>query len=85
MRRRDLAVTVAFVRLEVKMVNRTLAGLLAAALGIALAVISALADRMDIGKHGFGWKQIAGVIAGVGVDACRSSARRTQARRPGST
>ena len=46
---------------------KRLVGPLAAALGIALAVISALADRMDIGKHGFGWKQIAGVIAGVGL------------------
>jgi uncharacterized membrane protein YidH (DUF202 family) len=50
------------------MVNRTHVGLLAAGLGIALAVISALADRIgDIGVHGFGWKQITGVIAGVGL------------------
>jgi hypothetical protein len=45
--------------------NRTLVGLLVATLGIALAVISALADQIDIGKHGFGWKQTTGVIVGV--------------------
>jgi hypothetical protein len=51
--------------LEAKMVNRTLVGLLLAALGIALVVISALADHLEIGTHGFGWKQTFGVIAGV--------------------
>jgi hypothetical protein len=45
--------------------NRTLVGLLVAALGIALTVISALADQIDIGKHGFGWKQTTAVIVGV--------------------
>ncbi len=47
--------------------NQRLVGLLVAAAGIALALISALANQLDIGKHGFGWKQIAGVIVGAGV------------------
>jgi hypothetical protein len=45
--------------------NRTLTGLVVAALGIALAAISALANQLEIGKHGFGWKQITGIIVGV--------------------
>jgi hypothetical protein len=54
--------------LEAKMVNRTLVGLVVAVLGVALAVISALADQIgDIGMGGFGWKQITGVIVGAGV------------------
>jgi hypothetical protein len=54
--------------LEAKMVTRTLVGLLVAALGFALVVISALADRIgDLGTGGFGWKQITGVIVGAGV------------------
>ncbi len=40
-------------------------GILLAGLGLALAVVSALADAWDIGQSGFGWKQIAGVIVGV--------------------
>ena len=47
--------------------TRTLVGLLVAALGVVLAVISALADQIDIGTGGFGWKQITGVIVGAGV------------------
>jgi hypothetical protein len=47
------------------MVNRTLLGVLLAVLGIALVVVSALADQLDLGPHGFGWKQTSGVIAGV--------------------
>jgi hypothetical protein len=49
------------------MANRTLVGLLVAALGVALAVISALADRMEIGTGGFGWKQITGIIVGAAL------------------
>jgi hypothetical protein len=67
------------------MVNRTLVGLLAVALGIALAVISALADRIDIGKQGFGWKQIAGVIAGVGLALAGAGLVGLRSRGPGST
>jgi hypothetical protein len=67
------------------MVNRTLVGLLAVVLGIALAVISALADRIDIGKQGFGWKQIAGVIAGVGLALAGAGLVGLRSRRPGST
>jgi hypothetical protein len=64
------------------MAQRTLIGLLIALLGSALVVISALADRTDIGTGGFGWKQITGVavgaaLAGVGaaVAALRSRQR----------
>ena len=36
-------------------------------LGIALALVSALANTLDIGKGGFGWKQIVGVVVGVAL------------------
>ena len=40
-----------------------------AVLGIARAFIAALADVFDIGEHGFGWKQIVGVIVGLAAFA----------------
>lgn len=49
------------------MVNRTLVGLLAAAAGVAVAAISALANQLDIGEEGFGWKQTAGVFLGAAL------------------
>jgi uncharacterized membrane protein len=36
-------------------------------LGLALAVISALADTLDFSVGGFGWKQIVGVIVGAAL------------------
>jgi drug/metabolite transporter (DMT)-like permease len=66
------------------MVNRTLVGVLLAVLGIALVVISALADQLDLGPHGFGWKQISGVIAGV-VLALAGVGFALRSRRPRST
>lgn len=47
--------------------NRKSLGVLLAVLGAALAVVSALADSVDIGMTGFGWKQVTGVIVGVVV------------------
>ena len=46
-------------------------GVLVAAAGVALAVISALADPIGLGaaEKGFGWKQIAGVVVGVAIAA----------------
>jgi hypothetical protein len=44
-------------------------GLLLAALGLALLLVSALANRLDIGKGGFGWKQIVGVTVGAALAA----------------
>ena len=40
-------------------------GYLVAALGVALAAVSALADPLGIGVAGFGWKQITGTVVGV--------------------
>lgn len=50
-----------------KLTARRAFGLLLAALGLALVLVSALANTLDIGKGGFGWKQIVGVIVGVAV------------------
>ena len=47
--------------------TRQAAGLLLVVLGIALALVSALANTLDIGKGGFGWKQIVGVVVGVAL------------------
>lgn len=47
--------------------NRTIVGLLVAAAGVAVAAISALANQLDIGKEGFGWKQTAGVFLGAAL------------------
>jgi drug/metabolite transporter (DMT)-like permease len=66
------------------MVNRTLVGVLLAVLGIALVVISAFADQLDLGPHGFGWKQTSGVIAGV-VLALAGAGFALRSRRPRST
>jgi drug/metabolite transporter (DMT)-like permease len=63
------------------MVNRTLLGVLLAVLGIALVVVSALADQLDLGPHGFGWKQTSGVIAGV-VLALAGAGLALRSRRP---
>ena len=49
------------------MTRRRALGLVLAALGLALLLVSALANTLDIGKGGFGWKQIAGVIVGAAV------------------
>ena len=40
-------------------------GLLLVALGLGLTLVSALANALDIGAGGFGWKQIVGVIVGA--------------------
>jgi hypothetical protein len=50
-----------------KLTARRALGLLLAVLGLALVLVSALANTLDIGKGGFGWKQIVGVIVGVAV------------------
>jgi predicted Kef-type K+ transport protein len=47
--------------------NQRLVGLVVVAVGVALAVISALANPLGIGVHGFGWKQVAGIVVGVAV------------------
>lgn len=67
------------------MVNRTLMGLLVAAVGIALAIVSALADQLDVGKHGFGWKQTVGVIAGVVLALAGAAFVALRSRGPRST
>jgi len=46
------------------MSRRTL-GIIVAVLGVALLVISALADVIGIGNPGFGFRQIAGVLVGA--------------------
>jgi hypothetical protein len=40
-------------------------GLLLFVLGTALALVSAFANALDLGVHGFGWKQIVGIVVGV--------------------
>ena len=50
-----------------KLTARRAFGLLLAALGLALLLVSAIANPLDIGKGGFGWKQIVGVIVGAAV------------------
>jgi hypothetical protein len=67
------------------MANRTLVGLLLAALGIALVVISTLADQIDIGQQGFGWKQTAGVIVGVALALVGAGLVGLKSRGPRST
>ena len=47
--------------------TRQAGGLLLVVLGIALGLVSALANTLDIGMGGFGWKQIVGVVVGVAV------------------
>lgn len=48
--------------------NRKLGGGIVIAVGIALLVLSALADPIGVGGGGgFGWKQTTGVIAGAVV------------------
>jgi hypothetical protein len=72
--------------LEAKMVTRTLVGLFVAALGLALVVISTLADRIgDLGTGGFGWKQITGVIVGAGVALVGAGLIASGSRGAGST
>jgi hypothetical protein len=39
-------------------------GLAITATGVALALISGLAETFDLGVGGFGWKQVAGVVVG---------------------
>ena len=65
--------------------KRRVAGLLLIVLGIALALVSALANTLDIGTGGFGWKQIVGVVvgaalaltgAGLALASARTSPRR---------
>jgi hypothetical protein len=53
--------------------NRPLVGLLVTVVGITLAVVSALANQLGIGKQGFGWKQIAGTAVGAAL-ACLGAA-----------
>jgi hypothetical protein len=48
-------------------VKRQVAGLVLVVLGIALALVSALANTLDIGMGGFGWKQIVGVVLGAAL------------------
>jgi hypothetical protein len=48
-------------------VTRKAGGLLLIVLGIALGLVSALANTLDIGMGGFGWKQIVGVVLGVAL------------------
>ena len=43
--------------------NRTIVGFTLVAIGVVLAVISALGDQLG-GEEGFGWKQILGVAVG---------------------
>lgn len=45
--------------------SRKTLGITVAVLGIALIVISALADVIGIGGDGFGVRQIAGVVVGA--------------------
>jgi hypothetical protein len=66
-------------------VTRQAAGLLLVVLGIALALVSALANTLDIGMGGFGWKQIVGVVLGAalaffGVGLVLASARTSPRR-----
>jgi hypothetical protein len=66
-------------------VTRQAGGLLLVVLGIALGLVSALANTLDIGRGGFGWKQIVGVVLGVvlalfGVGLVLASTRRAPRR-----
>ncbi len=45
--------------------SRKTLGIIVAVLGVALIVISALADVIGIGGGGFGFRQIAGVVVGA--------------------
>ena len=47
--------------------TRQAAGLVLVVLGIALALVSGLANTLDIGVGGFGWKQIVGIVVGVAL------------------
>ena len=47
--------------------KRPIAGLLLVVLGISVALVSGLANTLDIGAGGFGWKQIVGVVVGVAL------------------
>jgi hypothetical protein len=48
--------------------NRKLVGAIVAAGGVALLVLSALADPLSVGnENGFGWKQVTGVVVGAVV------------------
>ena len=51
-------------RREIAMSRKTL-GIIVAVVGVALLVISALADVIGIGGGGFGFRQIAGVVVGA--------------------
>ncbi len=43
-------------------------GIILVVLGIVLLVVAVFADSLGVGaRHGFGWKQIVGSIAGVVV------------------
>jgi hypothetical protein len=48
-------------------VKRQLAGVVLVVLGIALALVSGLANTLGIGAGGFGWKQIVGVVVGAAL------------------
>ena len=45
--------------------DRRVLGILLGLAGVALVVVSALANTIGIGKMGFGWKQILGVAVGA--------------------
>lgn len=45
--------------------HRRTAGIVLIGAGLVLGLLSALANPLGIGAHGFGWKQIVGVIVGA--------------------
>ena len=47
--------------------KRQAVGLSLVFLGIALVLVSALANTLGIGMQGFGWKQIVGVVVGAAL------------------
>ena len=49
--------------------DRRVLGILLVLVGVALVVVSALANTIGIGKMGFGWKQILGVAVGAALVA----------------
>ena len=47
--------------------NRETVGWLLVSAGAVIFLVSALADAIDIGDGGFGWKQTLGVIVGAAI------------------